>query len=155
MTKFSVVPRFLVVFLATCVALPGCGGSGGKLYPVKGKVTVDGPDLKAGVITYVPDKAKGNTVSKGPVGSIGKDGTYAVTTDGKDGAPLGWYKVTVVTQMPGMDAGPAADPSKPPTLPSGMGGDVNKSYASAETTTLRIEVVASPTPGQYDLKVSK
>jgi len=123
------------------------------LYPVKGKITLDGADLKAGVVTFIPDQGKGNKVAKGPVGKIGSDGTYTIATDGKDGAPLGWYKVTVVTQMPGMDAAPA-DPSKPPPMPSG-GGDINKRFTSAETTTLSVEVVAAPQPGQYDLKVTR
>jgi hypothetical protein len=153
MPKRFVSPRVLFVILTFCFAITGCGGSGPKLYSVKGKVTLDGSDLKAGTVAFIPDQARGNKVTKGPVGKINSDGTYTVATDGKDGAPLGFYKVTVNTEMPGMNAGPI-DPSKPPTLPSG-GGDINKRFTSAETTSLSVEVVATPQPGQYDLKVTR
>jgi hypothetical protein len=154
MSKRSVVLRSLLVFLVACVAFTGCG-SGPKLYPVKGKVLLqDGSELKAGTVTFIPDAGRGNKVAKGPVGSIGKDGAYTVSTDGKEGAPLGFYKVTVTTQMPGMDAGPV-DPSKPPTLPNMGGGDVNKAFSAADTTPLSVEVVAAPEPGHYDLKVKR
>jgi hypothetical protein len=153
MSKRFVVPRSLLVFLSVCLAVAGCGGSGPKLYPVKGKVTLDGSELKAGSIAFIADQARGNKVPKNPLGKINSDGTYSITTDGKDGAPLGYYKVTVVTQMPGMDAG-TPDLVKTPGQPSG-GGDINKRFTSAETTSLSVEVVASPQPGQYDLKVTR
>jgi hypothetical protein len=150
MPKLSVFARSFFVFLVACVAFTGCGGSGPKLTSVKGKVTIGGTDLKAGVVTFIPDTLKGNKNAKGPaIGKINSDGTYTLTTEGKDGAPLGWYKVTVVTKMPGMDAG-QPDVGKPD-----MGGDVNASYASSETTPLHVEVVATPQPGQYDLKVNR
>jgi hypothetical protein len=153
MSKLSVIHRSLLLFLVGCVAFTGCGGSGPKLYPVKGKITLAGTELKAGTVAFIPDQGRGNKVAKGPVGKIGADGSYTVSTEGKDGAPLGFYKVTVNTEMPGMNPG-AIDPNKPPTLPSG-GGDINKRFTSAETTTLSVEVVASPQPGQYDLKVTR
>jgi hypothetical protein len=157
MSKLPVVPRFLVVFLVACVAFTGCSGSSAKLYPVKSKVTVDGADLKAGTVMFVPDTAKGNTNKASASSKIGADGTYSLLTEGKDGAPLGWYKVTIVTEMPGMAASKPdvaqPEPGKLPSVPSSGGGGVNAKYSSADTTPLSVEVVAQG--GQYELKATR
>src|SRR5687767_13348261 len=71
----------------------GCDGGG--LPPVKGKVTVDGAALTSGSVRFVPDTTKGNKATTEPAGEIGSDGTYTLHTNGKPGAPAGWYKVTV------------------------------------------------------------
>lgn len=54
---------------------------------------------------------------------------------------LGWYKVTVSTQLP-------------PGVPGGKSKNtLNAIYQNPGLTPLTIEVVASPAPGQYDLKL--
>jgi hypothetical protein len=78
------------------------------------------------------------------MGRIGPDGRYELTTNGVTksetgkGAPLGWYKVTLLTTLPG-----APDIT------------VNPKYTDPAKTPLSIEVVANPEPGHYDLKLDK
>jgi len=131
------------VFGVIAVLASGCGGnSTGSLHSVKGKVTLDGAPMTAGSVRFAPDKAKGNQAANEPVGTIGPDGTYTVSTAGKPGAPAGWYKVTVAS-------GDIPDSSKPLVKSS-----LNPRYANPDFTDLAVEVVSSPTDGAYDLKLS-
>ena len=133
------VPAFvLVVSLAA-----GCSPGAGSLHKVSGKVTVDGTPLNTGTVRFVPDKARGNTATAEPVGTIGPDGTYTLSTNGKTGAPPGWYQVTVnATEVP--------ESSKP------FSGKalVARKYNAPESSGLSVEVVSSPKPGAYDLQVT-
>jgi len=65
---------------------------------VTGKVTADGQALTAGTVTFRPDETKGNKNKAIPTGMIDSSGNYKLFTDGKEGAPLGWYKVGVSQQ---------------------------------------------------------
>ena len=103
----SVLASLLCVALLFC--LSGCGSSS-SLLPVEGKVTVDGQALTRGSIAFHPDAKKQNTLKKALGGEI-KDGTYTIYTDGKPGAPPGWYNVTVA-------AATEADTSKVDTIKS-------------------------------------
>jgi hypothetical protein len=109
--------------------------------PVSGKVTVDGQALPAGQVSFLPvDAMTGAGLS---AGTIGSNGEYAIYTDGKAGAPLGKYKVTV-------------NPSMVPT--GGAGAPTfafNTNYRDAKSTPLTIEVVNNPEQGRYDLKLTK
>jgi len=139
------------VALLACAALlaAGCsGGKGPKLVPVSGKVTLDGNALPGGVVNFFPDKGKGNTDKYHSVATIDASGTYKLTTDGKEGAPLGRYKVTVATEMP--PSGEVKAGQLPPKLPA-----INTKYKILEQTPLSVEVVESPASGAYDLKVTK
>ena len=128
--------------LTLCLILvAGCDGGG--LQTVKGKVTVDGAPLTSGSVRFVPDTAKGNKATAEPAGEIGSDGTYTLMTNGKSGAPAGWYKVTV-------NAATVPDSSNP------FGGKalVAPRFNAPETSGLSVEVVSSPKAGAYDLTVS-
>jgi hypothetical protein len=117
---------------------------------VKGTVTVDGTALFAGQVTYYPDSAKGNTSRFIPIGGIDAQGNYTLTTDGREGAPPGWYKVTVI-------GGSQSDPRQPPPpkdAPPPPKAEVNSVYSKPNSTTLLIEVRENA-PGSYDLKLSK
>lgn len=119
----------------------GCGSRTGKLHTVTGKVTLpDGTPVTQGVVTYAADKSRGNQSTFTASGKINSDGTYTLLTNDKDGAPPGWYKVTVVTNYPGGD---------PPRI------TLNRKYADPKRSDLAREVVADPAPGAYDLRVSK
>src|SRR5262249_10576010 len=82
---------------AVLVFQAGCGGPSLTLYPVEGKVTVDGKPLSSGRVAFHPDAKKGNSLKKILGGEIGSDSPYRIYTDGQPGAPAGWYKVTVVS----------------------------------------------------------
>jgi hypothetical protein len=129
-----------LLVLGVLAAVPGCGQSE-KLYPVSGKVSVGNGPLTMGMISLVPDA--GNPTKAHPSASIGSDGSYTVTTDGKTGAPAGKYKVAVTTMVP-----PGADTSVTPV-------PINQKYNNADTSGLHYEVVEKPEPGRYDLKVTK
>jgi hypothetical protein len=133
----------LLVGLLACIA--GCGGGGAsKLIPVKGKVTLNGQPLAAGTLTFHPDESKGNTAKlpMPPVGTI-KDGEYTLATGKFDGAPPGWYKVTVHADVP---SNPKDEYSEPRSL-------INRAYNEPYSTALQVEVKPDAPPGWYDLKL--
>jgi hypothetical protein len=148
---FKIRPSlFGLVLLAAVFAVPGCGSSGPKLAPVSGTVTLDGTPLKSGTVNLVADESKGAKQVGTSSGAIGSDGSYRISTDGKDGAPLGWYKVVVVTMGPGMmPANTGALSTKAPAAA------VQPKYSYQSKTDLSYEVTASPKSGAYDLKLSK
>jgi hypothetical protein len=124
------------------LALPGCGGL--KLAAVSGKVMLGDKPLTHGAVSFNPDASKGNTARVMCVGRINAQGRYELTTSGVrgsdtgKGAPLGWYKVTLISTLPGEAPIP-----------------VHSKYTDPDTTPLSIEVVANPAPDAYDLKVTK
>jgi hypothetical protein len=143
--------RYLIAvsICASIAGQAGCGHSGAKLVPVVGKVTVDGQPLTLttaeGSVSFRPEKGSENR--KEPAGAIDKDGTYRLLTDGKEGAPPGRYRVLVVIVEP-------IDPKS--GFPHGKRKSyVNYKYSDPKTTDLVIDVVASPAPGAYDLKLKK
>src|SRR5262245_7526088 len=93
--------------LWACAVLPmgGCGGV--KRVPVTGAITLDGQPLQGGVLLFHPDESRGNTARVSCTGPV-KGGRYTLVTSGVtrsdtgEGAPLGWYKVTLINDLPGM-----------------------------------------------------
>jgi hypothetical protein len=121
------------------VFLTGCGG-GENLLPVSGVVTNDGTPLTEGAVRFVPDASKGNTAKTEPAGTIGSGGRYSLLTDGKTGAPPGWYKVSV-------SSGVIPDNTKPNVAKTSFAAK----YSNPDTSGLSVEVKPG---GSYDLKVS-
>jgi len=124
----------------------GCDGI--KTYPVSGTVTLDGQPLAAAsaVVMLLPDRARGNATPLEPGGTVDSSGRYTVYTNGRSGAPPGWYKV-VVTAVG--QAGPL--PKGPLTHRPTANSLVPAAYGQAATTPLAVEVVPSPAAGAYDL----
>lgn len=120
------------------LCLSGCG-SGVKCVPVVGKVNLNGEPLPGGVLTFTPDASKGNTARVNCTAAV-RGGAYEVITTGVTreesgtGAPPGWYKVTILANLPG----------QPPIK-------VKDAYRNVTTTPLSVEVVEDPQPEQYDL----
>jgi hypothetical protein len=144
----------LRILAAACLSAwaAGCGGddSGvGTTYPVAGQVTLDNVPLKAevGNVLFKPDRSKGNDSAFEPVGKIDPEGNYTLSTNGKAGAPPGWYKVIVTAH----DGKLNRNPNRPPT-PTAL---VPPQYGTPETTDLSVEVVESPGTGAYDLKLTQ
>jgi len=127
------------------VVLTGCGPHAEKFTPVTGKVAVDGAPLTTGAVTFHPDASKGNHTPHIPVGSLDAQGSYKLLSATKEGAPLGWYKVTVSAQEP-------IDPKNPYAPPKHL---IAQKYGDASTSGLEIEVVAHPAAGAYDLTLAK
>jgi hypothetical protein len=122
---------------------------------VSGKVTLKNAPLTGGNVTFVPDESKGNKSKFSPGGQIGSDGTFTLTTEGKSGAPLGWYKVTVFASTPGMGGPATVDPTPGKVAPLNPAGavHVDPKYQDAAKTPVSLEVVASPGAGAYDVKI--
>lgn len=120
------------------VTAVGCGGL--KVVPVTGKVTLDGKALKGAVVQFNPDKSKGNDLRVSSTGRIGGDGRYELYTDDgskvRKGAPVGWYKVTFLTGLPGAPA-----------------VDIDGKYLDVDKTPLSIEVIDGPK--EYDFALTK
>jgi len=106
-------------------------------------VTLDGQPLQGGVLLFHPDESRGNTARASCTGPV-KAGRYFLVTSGVtkadtgEGAPLGWYKVTLINDLPGMAE-----------------IKVHSKYLRPETTPLEIEIVENPAPGAYDLQMTK
>jgi len=128
-----------------CTGFFGCGASGEKLTAVVGKVTVDGAPLTTGSVTFHPDSQKGNSTPHIPVGLLDGQGSYKLISATKEGAPLGWYKVTVSAQEP-------IDPKNPYAPPKHL---ISPKFSDTSTSGLEVEVVASPPAGAYDFTLAK
>ena len=141
-----VVTPWLGILLAT---LAGCQAKPAEdvLLPVAGKITVDGRPLPKGWVMFYPDPDKGNNSPRIPYAEVGPDGSYALATNSKPGAPAGAYRVVVVATVE-----PIPIRTPPEWRPTWLHAE---KYAKQETTDLRIEVVESPSPGQYDLHLSR
>jgi hypothetical protein len=70
---------------------------------------------------------------------------YQLMTATEQGAPLGWYKITVTAQEP-------IDPKNPYAPPKHL---INPKYSDLSKSGLEVEVVPSPAAGAYDLKLAK
>jgi hypothetical protein len=93
-------------------------------------------------VILFPDAQAGNQSNEEPRGNIESDGSYRVQTHIKDGAPLGWYRVTVT-------AAEQIDP-KNPYFTNWL---IPTKYVDPKTSRLRYEVVENPSPGRYDIKL--
>jgi hypothetical protein len=138
--------RFLLL-VGTVLGAGGCGSSAPKgpdvpLSPVTGKITVEGTPMTVGVVTFYPNQAQGNKNIVVPTGMI-KDGEYKMQTNGKDGAPPGWYKVTISANSPTVAILPA-DAVKP-----------NDSYQNKMMSELQVDVKETPPPSGYNFNLTK
>ena len=122
------------------------------LVPVVGTVKVQGKPLTLGWITFYPDEARGNTSARLPLVEITTDGTYELTTNGKPGAPPGFYKVVIAATR---DVIPVRPPRTQDGKPAPLNWLTHEKYTKPQSTDLLIEVVENPAPGAYDLEVSK
>jgi hypothetical protein len=130
-----------LVLVFASILLSGCD-RGIRRIPVSGTVTLDDKPLQGGVLSFQADESKGNSVRASCTGPV-KDGRYTLVTsavtrqDTGSGAPLGWYKVILLNDLPGT-----------PII------NVHSKYLSPETTPLSIEIVENPQPGAYDIKLT-
>lgn len=140
MTKLrSLICRLTIatIGLAVLFSLAGCG-SQYTYVPVKGKVTMkNNKPVTIGTVVFMADKD--NTLRLIPSGKINPDGTYELTTEGRAGVPIGSYIACVRAPMRRVDG------KDPAPVPFSM------KYFDANESPLKIEVVADPAPGAYDL----
>jgi len=136
----------IAIGLILLLLLSGCGsGDGQKLIPVSGKVTVAGTPLHRGNVSFRADTAAGEKTAAEPYGEISADGTSTLFTSKKKGAPLGKYIVLV-------EASEEIDPKNASATPKSL---INRKYADPSKPLLRIEVVESPKPDHFDIRLEK
>jgi hypothetical protein len=125
--------------------LAGCNSdphSIGKTVPVRGRVFLDGkPFAGKARVTFWPDAAKGNTGEHRPSGDVDEDGNYELSTLNAEGAPPGYYKVTVRVLSETQSAMIAESPLS--------------RYEMPQTTPLSAEVGESSADGAYELKLGR
>jgi hypothetical protein len=137
-----------VLLVGAVVGLPGCGKEAPRLAVVEGQVLVGSEPLKAGTaqrtgyVQLTPDASRGNTSLELPSGTIDSEGHYKIFTNVKEGAALGWYKVTV-----------SADFKPNPNDPYVHKTLIPERYSNTGTSKLDFEVVENPTSGAYDIKL--
>lgn len=80
--------RGLWIAIILCIACPvglvGCGGT--TLAPVKGTVKYKGSPVKGGNLTFAPVGKGGEAPGRPAVATVQQDGTYKLTTEGREGA---------------------------------------------------------------------
>jgi hypothetical protein len=139
--------RLLVLLVVGALfASVGCGAKAPteKLVPVSGNITVNGKPLTVGTLSFRPIAEKGNTSPNEPGGTIDETGKYTIHTQGKEGAPPGWWKVIVSARDP-IDP---KDPYKPTK------SHIPDKYELPNKTDLQVEVVETPGANAYDLKLT-
>jgi hypothetical protein len=141
---------FVFALAAGLVTLSGgCGAGGPRFVPVKGKVTysngepVEAGERLTGFVVFHADPGKGNTSGELAQGSIQPDGSFTLMTRDKEGAVLGWYKVTVDIARTNPKDPYDYKPLVPPR------------YLEKDKSGITFEVVENPEPGRYDIKVEK
>jgi len=133
-----------LVAIALCTLASGCTDDAiGRTSAVKGTVSVGDQPLKGGSVTYWPDEAKGNKSKLEAAGTVTDSGSYELSTRGKPGAVVGWYKVTVAPAVPADNKNPVATGKAP----------FDATYTTKEKTPLSVEVSDSAASGQYNLKL--
>jgi len=137
-----------LILLTAFGLMVGCGPPAGPtLYPVSGKVTFEGKAVTPAMVTYSPDSEKGHVSNIAPSGQVDADGNYTLMTEDKAGAPKGWYKVMINTNVMPKEMPKDGKMSKAIGIPA--------KYSSVTGTTLSIEVTEAGTPAQYELKLMK
>jgi hypothetical protein len=133
-------PALLGFCVGSMVAIVGCGGGTGKVLgpcvAVQGKVTQGGKALAGGTIAFLSmdDKDKGLPVAEG---AIDAQGAYTVKTLGKEGAPVGKYRVTV----------------EPGGEDKAQYMQFDGKYRNWRNSPLTIEVTENAPTGAYDFKL--
>jgi hypothetical protein len=145
---------YLISLLLAVLPVLGCGDTSGvgQTFPVSGKVTFNDKPLtaKTTMVLFKPDASKGNTSSFEPAGTVDADGNYKLLTQGKTGAPPGWYQVVVTARDDAAPVHPNGPKQHRPVAKSLL----PSKYGQPQTSGLAIEVVEKPAPGAYDLKLS-
>jgi hypothetical protein len=148
----------LILALASLSLLLGCSGEepGPPVYPVKGKVTLDGEVLAGATIQFFPEKgplASATTDDKGEYTLNAIAGKHKVTVSKSEGE-----EATEEGEEDGEDEVVAADLAEEPDEGEEGGSSlVPVIYSSLDTTTLTVTVKAdedAPNDGNLDLSSS-
>ena len=129
-------------------ALVCCGCGGERLYPVEGRVTIEGSPLATGSVVLFPDDGRAQPSDRIPQAKLNPSGEYRIVTAGQPGAPAGKYRVAIVAQTD-------VRPMNLPANPMNVYPLIDQKYFTSANTTLRIEVGPNPAIAAYDLAVTR
>jgi hypothetical protein len=141
---------------ALILALAGCGASddAGRTVPVRGQVSYAGRRLATGVVIFRPDARRGNACKYEARGSIDAEGNYQLFTGAgrklKEGAPIGWYRVAVVS-VQAAEAKQAPVQGHMPPPPKSL---IPLNYNDPDHSGISIQVTESAAPGAYNITVA-
>lgn len=153
----------LAMLLLFVVGMLGCGGGPvtdrPPVFPVQGKVTLNGEPVVGADVTFVSE-----TANRGAFGRTGADGVYKLTTFGNnDGAVEGKQSVTIVKTVAAAPTKSVASVDSADYVPPGYGDEpaveepkalIPARYASAETSGL-IAIVNTDGPNQVDFELAE
>jgi hypothetical protein len=143
-----------LVALAVLVVLVGCSKTTWPtVVPVSGRVLKGGEPVTHGTVTFYPDRAKGNDSTFQPFGFLDGSGRYQLaspSTQGViEGAPPGWYRVSVSSAgAPRMNVEPV-DPG------AAKAHKTLGKYEKPQTSGLAVQVVPDAPADAYDLDLGK
>jgi hypothetical protein len=113
------------------LTLAGCGGRI-PLYPVTGKILVDGKPAPGAMVIFCPISGSDEFMRERPIGFADADGTFRLTTFVlDDGAPAGEYKV-IARWAPNNPTSQNEDPGRARRPPDRLKGK----YFNLEKTPL-------------------
>ena len=127
------------LFIALGLAVVAGCSSGPKRVPVQGEVTLDGQPLSGGVLHFYPNPDRGNPHRVDCLSPVRAGKYNLLTTAVRDsetgeGAPLGWYKVYLYTEVPDLVI------------------KIDPRFTDPARTPIEVEVVEKPEPGQYKIE---
>jgi len=125
---------------ASLAVVSGCGDDRPDLYPISGRVTVDGTPARGAYVTLHPEKRQPLGTPK-PFGRADAAGQFELTTySTADGVPAGDYRVTVVWPENPDARGPSPDRlSGHYANPSGTSLSVTIQEGMTELAPFRLE----------------
>jgi hypothetical protein len=122
-------PLAVSACLVALLPFAGCGEGKIPLYPVTGKILVDGQPANGAMVIFCPIEGSEQLMRERPIGFAGADGSFQLTTFLKDdGAPAGQYKI-IARWAPGS----AGDD---PSMPLGGADKLRGKYFNLDRTTL-------------------
>ncbi len=98
-----------------------------------------------GKIWFHPESSKGNTLADVPAGDISADGRYTLFTRGQEGAPAGWYRVSLVVNR-------TRDPQHPNQKRKSL---IPESLGNPKTSGVAHRVAADRPASAYDIRIPK
>lgn len=126
----------LVALVTLSLPLTGCGKQGEALYPVKGRITVDGKPADGAVLLFHPEA--GGQVSTATADS---SGAFACVHNTKPGIPAGKYKVTANWPDPAKRNAAGTAMGQTPDIPDLLQGK----FAMRDRSTITVEVTPKTT----------
>lgn len=126
-----------LISVISLIAISGCGDSGRvPVYPVRGKVTLDGQPAVGAFVKFKMINGTGQTKWMMPQGTTASDGTFSLDTyEIGDGVPEGKYNVFINWPTP--------EDGVETTAPESL-DFIREKYANREDPQLQVEIKVSP-----------